>query len=54
MMPKEDPFFKKSLKTPEEKVEEALRKALDNTTIERPGTPWDGEDEDDGDEGEWI
>jgi hypothetical protein len=22
-------------------VEEALKKALDNTTPERPGTPWD-------------
>jgi hypothetical protein len=31
--------------TPEERVAEALAKALENTTPERPGTPWGGKQE---------
>jgi hypothetical protein len=31
-------------------VEEALQKALTNTTIRRPGTPWDKKQSNDGDE----
>ncbi len=29
---------------PEDRVETALQRALDNTTPERPGAPWDEED----------
>jgi hypothetical protein len=53
LMP-EDGRFKKSLKTGEERVEEALQKALDNDTLERPGVPWEETDEDDRPEDEWL
>lgn len=29
---------------PEDRVAQALQKALDSTTPERPGVPWDGEE----------
>ena len=38
-----EPKVKKA-ESPEERVEEALRKALEATTPERPGAPWEIEE----------
>ena len=37
--------LKPARKAPEDRVEEALQRALDNTTPERPGVPWEGREE---------
>ena len=42
--------IKRKKKDPDELVIEAVQKALDNTTPERPGTPWDKEKVVDGEE----
>ena len=35
----------KAPSSPEDKVAQALQRALDNTTPDRPGVPWEGEEE---------
>ena len=40
--------LKKSPSSLEDRVVEALKRALDNTTPERPGVPWEGEEENSG------
>lgn len=39
---------------PEMRVEEALQKALDNTTPERPGVPWEEAEVEERSEGGYI
>lgn len=43
--PKLTAWERKQMQTADERVIEAMQKALDATTPERPGTPWDEREE---------
>ena len=44
----------KPIVSPKDRVERALQKALDATTPERPGVPWDEKLEEKTERGYWI